>query len=172
MPRIPGDGSAAPNDPGHAALHRYLELLTDRHRVLVMDFPNLGKSSPIPADELTAYRVVSDLLATADEAGFERVAWWGFSWGDVIALQLASRSHRISALVCGGWPPLGGPHADLLTATRSVANTPDAPFDAHPFVTFYERVQAWPEAEAVTRLTCPRMAYFGSADEVDLAGNS
>jgi pimeloyl-ACP methyl ester carboxylesterase len=136
-----------------------------------MDYPNGGKSAGVPAGEMTADRVCSDLLAVADAAGFREFAWWGFSWGGVIGLQLASRSNRVSTLVCGGWPPLGGPYADLLRATRTIAAMGDAsPMDAKPYVTFYESVQEWPEETAVGRVSCARMAFFGTADEVDLAG--
>lgn len=167
----PFSASPSQDDPAHAALKGYLERLTDRYRVLVMDYPNVGRSKPIPAGELTADRVCSDVLAVADEAGFDRFAWWGFSWGGVIGLQLASRSDRVATLICGGWPPLGGPYADLLKASRSMAALfpSDAP-DVTQFVTFYESVQGWPESEVLARLSCPRMAYYGTADEVDLAG--
>lgn len=163
--------SPTPSDPSHSALAGYLERLTDRYCVLVMDYPNLGRSKPFPANEMTAERVCADVLAVADEAGFDRFAWWGFSWGGVVGLQLASRSDRVAALVCGGWPPLGGPYADLLKASRiMVTQFPaDAP-DVAQFVTFYESLRGWPEAESVAALTCPRMTYFGTADEVDLAG--
>jgi pimeloyl-ACP methyl ester carboxylesterase len=167
----PVTASPAPNEPGHAALRDYLDLLTDRYRVLVMDYANGGKSAGVPAGEMTAHRVCSALLGIADAAGFRQFAWWGFSWGAVIGLQLASRSDRVSALVCGGWPPLGGPYVDLLGSTRTIAAMGNAsPMDARPYVTFYESVQGWPEATAVGGISCPRMAFFGTADEVDLAG--
>lgn len=163
-------------DPDGRVLQGYLERLTDRYRVLVMDYPNLGpgvgRSEPIPAGELTSQRVCRDLLAMADAAGFERFIWWGFSWGGVIGLQLASRSDRVAALVCGGWPPLGGAYADLLRASRTVAAHRPADFSLPPdqFVTFYESVQDWPEAEAVGRIRCPKMTFVGSEDEVELVG--
>jgi len=56
----------------------------------------------------------SDILAVADAAGVDRFAWFGFSFGGVVGLQLASRTNRLSALVCGGWPPLGGQYAETL----------------------------------------------------------
>jgi len=105
----------------------------------------------------------------ADAAGFERFAWWGYSWGGVVGLQLAWRSDRLSALVCGGWPPLGAEYAKILRACRVlVANPPlDGPhaaFDATPFVTLYESLQSWPEVEAVRKISCPRMTYVGAND--------
>jgi pimeloyl-ACP methyl ester carboxylesterase len=150
-------------------LDGYLDRLTDRYRVLVFDPPGKGKSASKPAAEFTANRVCNDLLSVADAAGFERFAWWGFSWGGVVGLQLAWRTDRLSALVCGGWPPLGAEYAKLLRLCRAlVANPPlDGPhagFDAAPFVTLYESLQNWPEAEAVRRIACPRMTYVGCDD--------
>src|SRR2546430_9332281 len=35
-----------------------------------------------------------------------------------------SRSDRVAALICGGWPPLDGPYADMLRAIRVIAADP------------------------------------------------
>lgn len=173
---FPITASPRPRDPAGATLRGYLDLLTDRYSVLVMDYPNLepdtGRSKPIPAGELTAERVCCDLLAVADAAGFEKFVWWGFSWGGVIGLQLASRCDRVTALVCGGWPPLGGPYAELLRIARAVVAEPppDRKLPHDQFVTFYESVRDWREADAIQRIHCPKMAFVGSEDEVETAG--
>jgi len=159
-------------------LSGYLDRLTDRYRVLLVDYPSIGKSGSIPTAELTADRVCADLLRTADAAGFDRFAWWGFSWGGAVGLQLASRTDRLTALVCGGWPPLGAQYAELLQAAREAAAKPPASAMAvlrqasqyAQWVTFYESIRDWPEAEAVARITCPRMAFAGSAGD-PTAGN-
>jgi len=157
---------SATSDAERAALKGYIEALSDRYRVVVLDYPNVGKTQ-IPPSELTADRVCKDLLSVADAAGFERFAWWGFSWGGVIGLQLASRTERVATLVCGGWPPFGGPYADLLRAARAMAATRA---EYHQYVTFYESVQSWPETESVGRIRCPRLTYVGSNDEVEIGG--
>ncbi len=157
-------------EEGAAVLRGYLDRLTERYRVLVADYPSIGRSGSIPTAELTADRVCADLLRVADAAGFDRFAFWGFSWGGAAGLQLASRTDRLSALVCGGWPPLGGPYAEILQASREAAANPPAgvmavlrePAQYAQWVTFYESVLNWPEAEAVARIACPRMAYAGS----------
>ncbi|MBK8597831.1 MAG: alpha/beta fold hydrolase [Holophagales bacterium] len=157
-------------EEGAAVLRGYLDRLTDRYRVLVADYPSIGRSGSIPTAELTADRVSTDLLRVADAAGFDRFAFWGFSWGGAAGLQLASRTDRLTALVCGGWPPLGGPYAEILRASREAAADPPAsatvvlrePAQYAQWVTFYESVLNWPEAEAVARIACPRMAYAGS----------
>jgi pimeloyl-ACP methyl ester carboxylesterase len=164
--------SPVADDADNVSLKGYLDRLTDHYRVLVMDYPNVGLSRPFPGDQLTAQRLCDDLLAVADAAGFERFVWWGFSWGGLIGLQLASRSDRVAALVCGGWPPLDGPYADMLRAIRVIAADPPPrytiPLDQ--FITFYKSVQAWPESEAIRRIQCPKMTFVGTADELEIGG--
>jgi len=155
---------------GAAVLRGYLDRLTDRYRVLLVDYPSIGKSPSIPAAELTADRVCADLLDVADAAGFDRFAWWGYSWGGAVGLQLASRTDRLSALVCGGWPPLGAQYAELLRISREAAPNPPAssmavlrdPSQYAQWVAFYESIREWPEAKAIARFACPRMAFAGS----------
>jgi pimeloyl-ACP methyl ester carboxylesterase len=157
-------------EEGAAVLRGYLDRLTDRYRVLVADYPSIGRSGSIPTADLTADRVSTDLLRVADAAGFDRFAFWGFSWGGAAGLQLASRTDRLTALVCGGWSPLGGQYVEILRASREAAAEPPAsamvvlrePAQYTQWVTFYESVVDWPEAKAVARITCPRMAYAGS----------
>jgi pimeloyl-ACP methyl ester carboxylesterase len=166
----PITASGSPEDPLLAILGGYLDRLSDRYRTLVVDYSSPGGDAPVAASECTADRVCADLFAVADAAGFDRFAWWGFSWGGVIGLQLASRSDRVTALVCGGWPPLGGPYAELLSACRAMAANPPDGMSAmlDQYVQFYESLQGWPEARVVPLIACPRMTFVGSADEVDL----
>lgn len=157
-------------EAGAAVLRGYVDRLTDRYRVLLADYPSIGRSGSIPAEELTADRVAADLLRVADAAGFGRFAFWGFSWGGAAALQLACRTDRLTALVCGGWPPLGAPYAEILRASREALADPPAaarvvlrePAQYAQWVTFYESIVGWPEEEAVSRITCPRMTFAGS----------
>lgn len=155
---------------GWHTLRGYLDALTDRYLVLLADYPSIGQSASIPTDQLTADRVCEDLLGVADAAGFDRFAWWGYSWGGAVGLQLASRSDRISALVCGGWPPLGAPYAEVCRAARQAAPAPPPatlavlrePGQYAQWVTFYESLEGWDESAAVARITCPRMVFVGS----------
>src|SRR5215471_19010781 len=98
-------------------------------------------------------RLCADILAVADAAGVDRFAWFGFSFGSVVGLQLASRTSRLSALVCGGWPPLGGQYAETLAYAEAEAAQGRAP----SVVTFYRSIRGWPEREAVSKLSCPRL---------------
>jgi len=139
--------------------HGYYDQLTDRYRVVVIDASS--DNSPAAMAYLTADRVCADILAVADAAGVDRFAWFGFSYGSVVGLQLASRTNRLSALVCGGWPPLGGQYAETLAYAEEEA----AQGRTTPFLTFYRSLRGWPEREAVSKITCPRMAFAGNKDQ-------
>ena len=147
----PLTASEIPENPGRGARQGYLERLTDRYRVLTMDYPNLGKSERIPANELTVERVCADLLDVASAAGFDEFVWWGYSWGGVIGLQLASRTDRLKALVCGGWPPIGNLYPKVLQSCRATVDTLEY---QRQYVTFYESIQHWP----ITRLRVTQFA--------------
>ena len=156
----------------------YLNALTDRYRVLLADYPNVGRTMvPAPA-EMTPDRVYSDLLSVADAAGFDRFAYCGHLWGAINGLMLASRSDRVSALICGTWPPLGAPYPEMLRGVEmQLADPPPHamvilrnPEQYAQWHTFYSRMQAWPEADVAAAITCPRLALVGSAAESSVAG--
>jgi pimeloyl-ACP methyl ester carboxylesterase len=138
----------------------YYDPLTDRYRVVVIADVATDKSEANTAP-LTADRLCADILAVADAAGVDRFAWFGFSFGGVVGLQLASRTNRLSALVCGGWPPLGGQYAETLAYAEAQAGQGRVT----PFVTFYRSIRAWPERAAVSQFTCPRLVFAGNQDE-------
>jgi dienelactone hydrolase len=163
----PVSASLSAHDPHGAIAQGYVERLSERYRVLVVDYPGEGENAVVAPDEFTADRACQDLLEVADAAGFERFAWWGFSWGAIIGLQLACRTDRLAALICGGWSPLGDLYSDLLPACRAQVG---AGSDAERYVTFYESIRDWPEREAVERISCPRMTFAGSHDEPVRAG--
>ena len=99
----------------------HYDALTDRYRVVVMDYPPAAirdSTSPSVIESFTPDRVCGDVLAVADAVGADRFAYYGFSWGGVVALQLATRTDRLSALICAGWPPLGAPYKDMAKAAR------------------------------------------------------
>lgn len=144
--------------------------LTDRYRVLLVDYPNIGKThSPAPA-QMSGDRVYTDLMSVADAAGFKNFAYCGFLWGGINGLLLASRSKRVSALICGTWPPLGGPYGDMLKGTLvNVQNPPPHAMvilrdkaQYAQWVTFYDSMKNWPETKELARIKCPRLALYGS----------
>jgi pimeloyl-ACP methyl ester carboxylesterase len=161
-----------------AMLASYLDRLTDRYRVLLMDYPSIGGSRDIAPHELTADRVCADLLGVASAAGFDRFAYWGYSWSGAVGLQLASRTERLTALVIGGWPPLDGPYDDILAAARRKLPNPEpssmkvlrSAAQYAQWIHFYESLRGWNEREAVARIACPRLVYFGEQGDLVEAG--
>jgi len=140
---------------------------------------------------LTADAVVADLLAIADAAGADRFAYYGYSWLALSGLQLAVRTDRLTGLVMGGFPPLGGPYPAMLAVTRSAhrqalevdGRPPTAPVEVQPgdwdsveftltpdqtqqYVTLYESLVDFDERAALDRLTIPRLAFAGENDTV------
>jgi pimeloyl-ACP methyl ester carboxylesterase len=156
----PITASSAPGtEPAAAIRARYLNRLTDSYRVIVMDYPSADEE----ATSFTPERVSADMLAVADAAAADRFAWYGFSWGAVVGLQLAGRTNRLTALICGGWPPLAAPYAQTLAASETLAARTPA---ARMMVTYYQELQDWPEREAVSKFTVPRMTFAGSQDRI------
>ncbi len=159
-------------------LRGYLDALTDRYRVLLLDYPSIGRSRDIPPDELTVERVCADLLGVATAAGFGRFAYWGYSWSGAVGLQLASRTDRLTALVIGGWPPLGAPYADILEVTRRKRANPEPSSlvvlrDAAQYAqwtAYYESMGAWDEESVVPAINCPKMVYYGAQGDLVEAG--
>jgi pimeloyl-ACP methyl ester carboxylesterase len=159
-------------------LDGYLGRLSDHFRVLRVDYPGIGGSRDIAPQDLTADRVCADLLAVADAAGFDRFAYWGYSWGAAVGLQLAARTDRLSALVLGGWPPLGGPYEGILQATRLKQADPEpsslkvlrSKEQYRQWETYYASMLDWPEAESVARIACPKMVFFGGDGDLVEAG--
>jgi hypothetical protein len=82
----------------------------------------------------------------------------------------------LSALVCGGWPPLGAPYSEMLDLTKAIAENPpeglpEGSTDAlKQWVTYYSSIQDWPEKQAVSGISCPRLTFAGSDDEMELQG--
>jgi pimeloyl-ACP methyl ester carboxylesterase len=156
----------------------YLDRLTDRYRVLLVDYPSIGQSHDIAPPDLTADRVCADLLGVANAAGFDRFAYWGYSWGGNVGLQLATRTDRLSALVVGGWPALGGPYAALLAAIRQKLPNPEpsslvvlrSPAQYAQWLHYAESIAGWPEHDAVAGIHCPRLNVFGSEGDLVEAG--
>ncbi|NUW44099.1 alpha/beta fold hydrolase [Nonomuraea rhodomycinica] len=166
--------------------------LADAFRVVAFDYENHVLAHP-KADTLTPANVAADLLAVADAAGAGRFAYYGYSWLALSGLQLAIRTDRLSGLVMGGYPPIGGPYAEMLAvtmATHAMASPepPAAPAEpaepAEPgdwskaevtmspdqtkqFVTLYEGLRGFDDRAVQGRVTCPRLCFAGSADVIE-----
>jgi pimeloyl-ACP methyl ester carboxylesterase len=144
---------------------RYLDGLSDRYRVILLDYPT-GRED---AMSFTPDRVSNEMLAVADAVDAERFAWFGFSWGAVVGLQLAARTNRLAALVCGGWPPIAAPYAATLRASETLAaRIPEV----QPMVTYYRALQDWPEREVVAKFAIPRLTFAGTDDVMGAPGST
>jgi pimeloyl-ACP methyl ester carboxylesterase len=157
--------------------------LSDAFRVVAFDYEGQCLRRPKP-ETLTPVNIASDLLAVADAIEADRFAYYGYSWLAMIGLQLAIRSNRLSALIMGGFPPLGGPYEEMLlvtTATYEMASgaraTPSpeesewsgvslSRDQTQQFVTLYQALQGFDDRAAQAQITCPRLCFVGSADEI------
>jgi hypothetical protein len=148
-------------------LNGYLDRLTDRYRVIAMDYPPSGDDARAVESSFTPDHVCADVLAVADAAGVERFAWFGYSWGGVVGLQLASRTNRLTAMICGGWPPLGAPYSEMARVSAAIAGRAGI---AKNWATFYRGLEQWPERDAVSKIRVPRMTFAGSKDVIDTDG--
>ncbi|MBZ4322037.1 alpha/beta hydrolase [Streptomyces huiliensis] len=159
-------------------------------RVAAFAYEDHRMAHPRP-DALTPDAITADLLAVADAAGAERFAFYGYSWLALSGLQLALRTDRLAALAMGGFPPLGGPYAEMLRVTKAAhamagsaaRETPAA--TSHPddydwssvevsateaqtrqFVTLYEALRDFDDRAALPQLHCPRLCFAGSSDTI------
>ncbi len=157
--------------------------LSDAFRVVVFDYEGHVQGTPKP-ETLTPTNVVNDLLSVADATGADHFAYYGYSWLALIGLQLAIRTDRLSALIMGGFPPLNGPYMEMLRVTiaanemAGAAQTAQASDEdewsssamskdqTRQFVTLYEALQGFDDLAAQARITCPRLCFVGSADEI------
>ena len=168
--------------------------LSDAFQVVAFDYEGHVLRVPKP-ETLTPANLAGDLLAVADAAGADRFAYYGYSWLAVAGLQLAVRTDRLWGLAMGGYPPLDGPYAQMLRVTTAthemaVANAasppPRPPADnpagevdwsqvqvtlseaqTRQFLTLYQALQGFDDRAAQARLTCARLCFVGSADEID-----
>lgn len=162
--------------------------LSDAFRVIAFDYEGQCLRIPKP-DTLTPDNIAADLLAIADAAGADRFAYYGYSWLALSGLQLAVRTDRLSALVMGGFPPLNGPYEEMLRVTtatyemasgaRSIPSAEESEWSdmslsegqARQFVTLYQALRGFDDRAAQARLTCPRLCFVGSKDEIQYDKN-
>jgi hypothetical protein len=167
---------------------------SDRGRRLRMMLDELGLTYPQYLVMMLLWE--SDHQTVGQFAGADRFAYYGYSWLALAGLQLAIRSDRVAALAMGGYPPLDGPYAEMLRVTAAthelaVANAASPPSPAEPsgqspeetdwsqvqvtlsegqtrqFVTLYQALWDFDDRAAQAQLTCPRLCFVGSADEID-----
>ena len=121
---------------------------------------------------------VADILAIADAAGAETFAWWGYSYGGAVGLQLAARTDRVSALVVGGFPPLWQPLSDMLLALHQMEDqlelaglTGESSFLLNQdSIHFYTSIAQINQLDLLDKITAPRMVYHDVDDTVGIGG--
>jgi pimeloyl-ACP methyl ester carboxylesterase len=174
--------------------HSLIQGLRDAFRVVAFDYEGQCLRFPKP-DTLTPANTAGDLLAVADAVEADRFVYYGYSWLALIGLQLAIRTNRLSGLIMGGFPPLGGPYAAMLRVTtaahemavEAAAQTDERATDQQPaveagdwsnvqvtmspdqtrqFVTLYQALQGFDDRAVQAHITCPRLCFAGSADEI------
>jgi pimeloyl-ACP methyl ester carboxylesterase len=144
----------------------YLSRLVDRYTVVLMDFPPVtDEALKEVVDSFSADRACADILDVADRAGIDRFAWCGYSFGGGVGLQLAARTKRLTALVCGSWSPLGWPYQVMPDVYAG------APRDlGKSMFTYFKSIEKWPERESIAQIACPRLVLVGENDEVTQNG--
>ncbi len=158
-----------------AAKQSYIDGLGEDYRLIFVDYPG-----PEPKMyTLTPGTVARDYLAIADAAGAETFAYAGFSWGCVTGLQLALRTERLTALVCGGFPVIDGVYEDMLRVTRSMSEKPTSIYglpaiaaleNGRQFYTYYQGLRSFDDRAIQEALSIPRLTWIGDADQPTLDG--
>lgn len=168
--------------------HSLVAGLSGDFRVVAFDYEGHLRAAPKP-ETLTPDNVARDLLAVADAAGAERFAYYGYSWLAATGLQLAIRTDRLTALAMGGFPPLGGPYAEMLAVTgaahRMAVEPPPPPSGAaepgdwssvsvsmspdqtRQYLTLYQALRGFDDHAVQDRIGCPRLCFAGSADTIE-----
>jgi pimeloyl-ACP methyl ester carboxylesterase len=156
--------------------------LSDSFRVVAFDYEGNALGLPKP-QTLTPDNVTRDILAVADAAQADRFAYYGYSWLAMVGLQLAIRTDRLSALVMGGFPPINGPYVEMLRVTTAAHEMAGQVSDdewsgtglskdgTQQFVTLYQALQRFDDQAAQAQITCPRLCFVGSADEIQYGKN-
>jgi len=170
-----------------------IEGLRDKFRVIAFDYEGHVLSAAKP-DTLTPANIAKDFLSIADAAEAGQFAYYGYSWLALSGMQLAIRTDRLSALVMGGFPPVGGPYEEMLRVTMathgmsrsthetsavSVNSKASDEFDwstvevtmneaqTQQFVTLYQHLQGFNDRSAQSGILCPRLCFAGAADKID-----
>lgn len=176
-PVLPADAPAA--DLMQRLCTGLREGLADSYRIVLISYPGTPKTETLTPDNVTA-----DLLAIADAADLDEFAWWGYSWGGVIGLQLALRTDRLTGLAMTGFPPLDGPYREMLRSTRGATTTAEIDdlhglslsaaqkaalvAQTHQFVTYYQLLQDFDDRAANKQLSLPRLCFVGTDDTVGI----
>ncbi len=149
----------------------WIERLKQDFFLITADYPRgVGRTRSPLGLAYTPDIAVEECERIADAAGVDRFGWLGYSFGGALGVQFACRSPRIAALVVGGFPPLRGPFQLLaeILASEAVLSAA-APRRVDPAILwtavgFYRSLLSWPEYQAVSRMSLPRLVFMGDRD--------
>lgn len=152
----------------------WIDGLEEDFHLLLADYPRgVGKTPNALGLDYSPDVAVEEACLVADAAGVDRFGWVGYSYGAAMGTQLACRTDRLSAFVCGGFPPLNAPFARMVEITVDMAENPPVGWPdvgdevRNQAVGFYRPLLEWPEREEVARLKIPRMVFMGTEDNGD-----
>lgn len=119
-----------------------LRLLARRHRLILFDYPGIGRSSPLP-DGRTSFADLADTTARFMAAiGVPQADVLGWSMGGFVAQQLAIRHpEAVRALILAGTNP-GGDHTVLGGGDDQAADSDPDPSEAEVLRLLYPRTPA------------------------------
>lgn len=148
--------------------------LADDFHLLLADYPRgVGQTANALGLDYTPDIAAEEVSIIADAAGVDRFGWLGYSFGGAMGTQLACRTDRVAAFVCGGFPPLNAPFERMVEITVDMAENPPPEWPQlseemrYQAVGFYRPLLGWPEREEVARLAIPCMVFMGTEDNGD-----
>ncbi|HZP31128.1 MAG TPA: hypothetical protein VFC99_19420 [Acidimicrobiia bacterium] len=152
-----------------------LDPLVEQFTVLLASPCGYQLSSRLPPNErYSADLLILDLLASAEHAGAERFHAFGYSLTAAMVALLACETHRVIAVVAGGFPLLGSYARVLARATQDAAAT-DVPFDdfdARAAIDFYGDLADLDDGTLIRDAHCPILAFWGTDDALLQSFNS
>jgi pimeloyl-ACP methyl ester carboxylesterase len=158
---------------GGLRLSRAHDLLSERHRVIVLEMPGFG-DSPVNERTESAAALARTMAAAVATLGIERYSLWGHSFGGRIACWLAVQyPERVETLVLAAPAailpePPPTPPAD--PPTRSQSPDPVDPAQRAKHMALVQRIRGPrrdPDLESrLARLPVPTLVLFGTEDHV------
>jgi pimeloyl-ACP methyl ester carboxylesterase len=83
----------------------YVERLKEEYTVITIDFRGSGESDfLVNVDDYAIENICQDLDSVAEACQAQQYAIWGYSFGGIVALFQAIRSHRVTAIAVIGVP--------------------------------------------------------------------
>jgi len=164
----------------------YFEALKDQYQIVLVDARGHGKSDkPHENEAYQSKNFAKDVLAVMDDAGLEKVIFWGYSLGARIGFELANIApHRVQAFILGGGSPylresslnIDGGKNDQIAARDAVLGSMGMTYDGLPveaqeaisgndFIAIAATYITRPSLENVLpKMTMPCLVYVGEND--------